>query len=167
MIATHSISRKITSILYLMKIMPAFWMKTEFCEVMFGLRKKKLKREVFSVMSEEISPLMCRRCGTHIIYYILSCYKFHQVYMHAYLNLRSNMAVMAFSITEQHNAKKTVISGTFLLSFKLWYQEHQYLKIDFSETGRLFRVESWKAKMRRNSWHWLAALMFNSVARWY
>ena len=42
-----SISRKITSILYLMKIMPAFWMKTEFCEVMFGLRKKNLKEKSF------------------------------------------------------------------------------------------------------------------------
>ena len=150
--ATHSISRKITSILYLMKIMPAFWMKTEFCEVMFSLRsadafpvvaslffggreattgnasalrrlshvrfkKKKLKREVFSVMSEEISPLMCRRCGTHIIYYILSCYKFicqlHQVYMHAYLNLRSNMTVMACSLRSNITLRKLSFQGLF------------------------------------------------------
>ena len=47
MMATRSISRKITSILYLMKIMPAFWMKTEFCEVMFGLRKKNLKEKSY------------------------------------------------------------------------------------------------------------------------
>ena len=30
-----------------MKIMPAFWMKTEFSEVMFGLRKKNLKEKSF------------------------------------------------------------------------------------------------------------------------
>lgn len=80
-------------------------------------KKKKLKREVFSLMSEEISPLMCRRCGTHIIYYILSCYKFicqlHQVYMHAYLNLRSNMAVVACSLRSNITLRKLSFQGLF------------------------------------------------------
>ena len=88
----------------------------EFCEVMFGLRKKNLKEKSFLWCLRKLVRLCAEDVG-HIIYYILSCYKFicqlHQVYMHAYLNLRSNMAVMACSLRSNITLRKLSFQGLF------------------------------------------------------